>query len=182
MKKRKEKTIIVSGAGNKSTISEMLYGIWNCLWQIISLLKKLIGRVDALFDLHRPPMSKHADVVELVCAITADGELGIKSIPKAIRFIRFRVTEESPYYAKCVAARMCVKRRAKKCADGEEKAWRSITKMAQPNRLKKRKCAHNAPPGPVAIPDADWALGISSPGGGGLWNNSFPQDPCQYCF
>ena len=182
MKKRQEKPIIVSGTGNGSTIGEILRGIWSCLLQIVSLLKKLVGRVDALFDLHRPPMSKHADVVELVHAIMSDSELGVKSIPQAIRFIRFHVAEESRYYAKCVEARGCVKRRAKKCSDGEEKAWRSIAKMAQPNRLKKRKCAHNAPPGPVVIPDADWALGISPTGGIDLWNNIFPRDSCQYRF
>lgn len=182
MKKRKGKPVIVAWAGNESTVSEMLCGIWCCLSQIVSLLKKLIRHIDALFDLHRPPMSKYEDIVKLVCTIMSDGELGIKSIPQAIRFIRLDVTEKSSYYAKCVEARGCVKRLAKKCADGEEKAWRSIAKMAQPNRLKKRKRAHNAPPGPVAIPDADWALGISPTEGIDHWNNIFPHDPCQYRF
>lgn len=157
MKDRKKTPHIVAGISNESHVSEMLRGIWKCLSQIASLLRKLIRRIDALFDLHKPPMSKYADVVFLVHAIMSDRELGIKSIPKAIQFIRSEESKHSAYYAKCVEARNCVKGRAKKCQDGEEKAWRSIAKMAQPNRMKKRRRACNAPPGPVPIPDLSWA-------------------------
>lgn len=157
MKKNKKLTHRVAGTDNEFHIGEMLRGIWKCLLQIASLLRKLIRRVDALFDLHKPPMSKYADVVFLVHAIMSDRELGIKSIPKAIQFIRSEVSEYSSHYAKCVEARNCVKSRAKKCQDGEEKAWRSIAKMSQPNCMKKRRRARNAPPGPVPIPNISWA-------------------------
>ena len=157
MKRNKKLPHIVAGTDNEFHIGEMLRGIWKCLLQIASLLEKLIGRIDALFDLHKPPMSKYADVVFLVYAIMSDRKLGIKSIPKAIQFIRSEESEHSAHYAKCVEARNYVMRRAKNCEDGEEKAWRSIAKMAQPNRMKKRRRARNAPPGPVPIPDLSWA-------------------------
>ena len=157
MKRNKKVPHIVAGIGNGFHIGKMLRGIWKCLLQIASLLEMLIRRIDALFDLHKPPMSKYADVVFLVHAIMSDHELGIKSIPKAIQFIRSNKSEHLPYYAECVEARICVKSQAKHCQDGEEKAWRSIAKMAQPNRMKKRRRARNAPPGPVPIPDLSWA-------------------------
>ena len=185
MKNKKRTTHILSGGCKDSYVSEVLHGIWKCLQLIVSLLIRLTQRIDALSDLYRPPMSKYTDIVDFVRVIMSDHEhctkCNIKSIPKAVRFIRFEVKPDSSYFEKCVEARECVKRLAKKCDDGEEKAWRSIQKMAQPNRTmrRKRKRLRNAPPGPVKIPDASWALGISPTDGVDFWNNSFPGDPCQ---
>lgn len=163
-----------------SRMHKMLHGILGCLQQIVDLLFVLVKRLDVLIDVivrwpnGVSPISSYADVVELVQKVRYDDALKMRSIPKAIQYIRFNANEASPYYKQCLEARGCVKKLAKKRIDGEEKAWRSIAKMAQPNYVKKRRRSRNAPPGPVPIPDASWALGISPPRGAGFGNNCFP--------
>lgn len=190
MKKTKKKTcfpyVAENNGGRKAPTSKGASGtesgcvvstprsMFGCLKSILGWLRRIAAGIDILIELLKPRYSCYADIVILVRAVRYDSRLGIRSLPKAVKFIRFDVPPESSYYDRCIKARECVSDLAKKQADGEDKAWRSIAKMAQPNRRKKRRVRRNAAPGQYPIPHRSWANGVSSKSGWWDWNNSFP--------
>ena len=148
--------------------------VLGCLRLIMQWLNSIYDGVCLLIELLRPQISCYKDVVALVREIRYDSRLGIRSIPKAVDFVRFGVPVGSHYYERCINARKCVSELAKKRTDGVEKAWRSIAKMAQPNQLKKKKGKRGTAPRLFPIPDRSWVNGIPFPDGRDAWNNSFP--------
>lgn len=171
-KVRRNKTASGTEEGYAASASRSVFG---CLRMMVELLACLVELCKELVKLLRQRACAHApqtdpgqkrmtcykDVVRLVRAVRDDEKLvNVRSIPKAVNFIRFDAGQDSGYYNDCLEARMCVRKLAKKRADGVDMAWRTIAKMSQPSyRGSRRRANRNAPPGPVPIPDRSWANG-----------------------
>ena len=102
--------------------------------ELVKLLRQRAGAHAPQTDPGQKRMTCYHDVVRLVRAVREDESLdNIRSIPKAVNFVRSEAKPDSGYYNECLEARMCVRKLAKKRADGIDMAWRTIAKMSQPS-------------------------------------------------
>lgn len=103
-----------------------------------------------------PANPSREKIYRLIDRIKADTAVKIgkkRSIPNAVKYIRY-AKEPAPQFAEdIIAARNTALAEAKNCADGEEKFWNSITGEARPSQRNRKPHGRNAPPAPVKILD-----------------------------
>lgn len=103
-----------------------------------------------------PANPSREDIYRLIDRIKADKTVKIghkRSIPAAVKYIRFEKNPAPQFAADIIAARNTALVEAKKCADGEEKFWNSIAGEARPSQRNRKPCGRNAPPAAVPILD-----------------------------